>query len=554
MFRKKLILWNRIRVHLPKYQTAACILIICSFLSSLLAMIPPYLFSILINSVIGQKRNSDIPLIFLGYIVTFFSTILVGLIVVKSKNKLKMCIGLEVKTKLWTAVSNLSNEEYEEYSKGDLKVRLDDDTNMFFEFLQKNIIDYSISIISIIIISLTMFVVEWRLAIICLILIPLTLFIGSYFSKKFGNIMSELRDIRGKLESWLCDTFMHWQSIKIMSIEYEKQNEYEQYIRKECELSAKMMFLYSLTRVIEMLKNDMFIKLIIYGIGGVFIINGSLVVGSLFMFVSYFQKLFTYIELVNSNNIKLENDIYVCEKVLSLLEKLNTEEEHIYKKPLTGNIVFNNVSYRYKDGLPFALSNVNFEILPHQIVLIKGRSGAGKSTLIKLLTGQQKATKGDIRIDGYSMDEILTSNLRNDIGVVQQETKLFNLPIMENMRLASEDVTEEELDVLFKKLDMFDFISSLENKYDTIIGEKGVRLSGGQRQRIAIARVLLQNTQILIFDEATSNLDGRTETNIYDIIQEESENKTIIFTTHRLSTVNHTDKVLEICDNQVISL
>lgn len=552
MFKKKMLLWNRIKVYLTKYRTATCVLILCSFLSSILAMLPPYLFSDLINTVIGEKEQSNIPFIFLGYIVVFFATILVGLIVVKSTNKLKMYINLQVKTKLWSAISGLSTEEYEEYSKGDLKVRLDNDSNMFFQFLQKNIIDYSISLISIVILAVTMFVLEWRLATICIILIPVTLLIGSYFSKKFGNVMAKLRDVRGEIESWLSDTFMRWQSIKIMAIEQEKQQEYERYIDNECKLSAKMMFLYSLTRVIALLKNDMFIKLIIYGIGGVFIINGSLVIGSLFMFTNYFQKLFSYIELVNSNNVDLESDIYVCEKVLSLLEKHKTEKEHIYKNPLNGNIVFNNVSYRYKSGLPFILNNVNFEILPHQIVLIKGRSGAGKSTLIKLLSGQQKAINGNMTIDGYTMDDILTSNLRNDIGVVQQDSKLFNLSIMENMRLASENVTERELDDLFRKLDMFDFISSLENKYDTIIGEKGLRLSGGQRQRIAIARVLLQDSPIMIFDEATSNLDGRAESYIYDIIQEESKNKTVIFTTHRLSAVNHTDKVLEVRDNRVI--
>lgn len=552
MFKKKMLLWNRIKVYLTKYRTATCVLILCSFLSSILAMLPPYLFSDLINTVIGEKEQSNIPFIFLGYIVVFFATILVGLIVVKSTNKLKMYINLQVKTKLWSAISGLSTEEYEEYSKGDLKVRLDNDSNMFFQFLQKNIIDYSISLISIVILAVTMFVLEWRLATICIILIPVTLLIGSYFSKKFGNVMAKLRDVRGEIESWLPDTFMRWQSIKIMAIEQEKQQEYERYIDNECKLSAKMMFLYSLTRVIALLKNDMFIKLIIYGIGGVFIINGSLVVGSLFMFTNYFQKLFSYIELINSNNVDLESDIYVCEKVLSLLEKHKTEKEHIYINPLNGNIVFNNVSYRYKSGLPFILNNVNFEILPHQIVLIKGRSGAGKSTLIKLLSGQQKAINGNITIDGYTMDDILTSNLRNDIGVVQQDSKLFNLSIMENMRLASENVTERELDDLFRKLDMFDFISSLENKYDTIIGEKGLRLSGGQRQRIAIARVLLQDSPIMIFDEATSNLDGRAESYIYDIIQEESKNKTVIFTTHRLSAVNHTDKVLEVRDNRVI--
>lgn len=552
MFKKKILLWNRIKVYLTKYRTATCVLILCGFLSSILAMLPPYLFSDLINTIIGEKEQSNIPFIFLGYIVVFFATILVGLIVVKSTNKLKMYINLQVKTKLWSAISGLSTEEYEEYSKGDLKVRLDNDSNMFFQFLQKNIIDYSISLISIVILALTMFIVEWRLATICIILIPVTLLIGGYFSKKFGNVMVKLRDVRGEIESWLSDTFMRWQSIKIMAIEHEKQQEYERYVDNECKLSTRMMFLYSLTRVIALLKNDMFIKLIIYGIGGVFIINGSLVVGSLFMFTNYFQKLFSYIELVNSNNVDLESDIYVCEKVLSLLEKHKTEKEHIYENPLNGNIVFNNVSYRYKSGLPFILNNVNFEILPHQIVLIKGRSGAGKSTLIKLLSGQQKAINGNITIDGYTMDDILTSNLRNDIGVVQQDSKLFNLSIIENMRLASENVTEKELDDLFRKLDMFDFISSLENKYDTIIGEKGLRLSGGQRQRIAIARVLLQDSPIMIFDEATSNLDGRAESYIYDIIQEESKNKTVIFTTHRLSAVNRTDKVLEVRDNQVI--
>ena len=215
------------------------------------------------------------------------------------------------------------------------------------------------------------------------------------------------------------------------------------------------------------------------------------------------------------------------------------------------DISLKNVTFQYNDEKK-VLNGVDLEIPAGTVTALVGPSGSGKSTISKLIAGFWDVDGGEITIGGRNIKELSQSDIANAIAYVAQDNYLFDDTVRNNIRMGRSTATDQEVEDVAKAAGCDEFIRKLENGYDTVVGSAGGHLSGGERQRIAIARVLLQDSPIMIFDEATSNLDGRAESYIYDIIQEESKNKTVIFTTHRLSAVNRTDKVLEVRDNQVI--
>ena len=219
----------------------------------------------------------------------------------------------------------------------------------------------------------------------------------------------------------------------------------------------------------------------------------------------------------------------------------------------SGEIIFNNLCFNYENNTAI-FNNLNLHIKAGEKVGIVGHSGAGKSTLISLLLKNFKAISGEIIIDGQSTAKVSSDSLRAQIALIPQDIMLFHRPIGENIAYAKENANQAEIEMAAKAANIHDFIESLPEKYNTLVGERGVKLSGGQRQRIAIARAILKNAPILILDEATSALDSQTEYEIQQSISKmlEHNNVTVIAIAHRLSTIKHLDRIIVINKGQII--
>ena len=215
-------------------------------------------------------------------------------------------------------------------------------------------------------------------------------------------------------------------------------------------------------------------------------------------------------------------------------------------------IEFKNVKFKYSEEEDYTLNNLNLKIEPHKKVAIVGRSGNGKSTIFNLLLRYFDATKGSILIDNINIKDLTKESLRNNISIIRQSPFLFNLSILDNFKLVKEDVTLEEVRKYCKRAYIDDYIMSLPNKYDTIVGEGGINLSGGQKQRIAIARTLMLNTKIILFDEATSALDNESQEYIKKTIDDLVNDHTVIIVAHRLSTIRNADEIIVIGNNGIV--
>jgi len=284
--------------------------------------------------------------------------------------------------------------------------------------------------------------------------------------------------------------------------------------------------------------------------------SGVLTVGDLLLVVSYIGQLYSPLKTIGTRSATLQGHLSSVERAFALLDELPEVIERPNARPLVrarGEIRFENMSFSY-DGEHEVLSGVSIEVLPGARVGIQGRTGAGKSTLVSLLTRFYDVSGGRILLDGVDLRDYKLADLRNQFGIVLQDSVLFSTTIAENIAYARTRATEEQIVEAAKLANAHDFISGLPQGYQTLVGERGMRLSGGERQRIALARAFLKDAPVLILDEPTSSVDNRTEVAILDALKRLMKGRTTFMIAHRLSTLGYCDLRLEIRDGRLYEL
>lgn len=314
--------------------------------------------------------------------------------------------------------------------------------------------------------------------------------------------------------------------------------------------SIHTSFILAFNRAILNFLNSLTVATIL-GYGGYKVITGSLSLGGLVSFNLYSQRFIGPITQLAQYNTEIVTSMISWKRITSLLKtpiSVNSGDEEIN---IFGDIEFENVRFSYdKENKVF--NNLNLKFEKGKVHAIVGPSGVGKTTLIHLLLRLWDVDGGNIYLKGHDIKKINIENLRDQISLVSQNIFLLNDNIYNNIVLDNKEVSREKLDEVLRQADIYDFIDSLPNKLNTMIGENGIKVSGGEKQRISIARALLKNSSILIFDEATSMLDNETEENIISQLLSVFKNKTIILIAHRLSTVKNADIIYVLRDGQVI--
>jgi ATP-binding cassette subfamily B protein len=292
--------------------------------------------------------------------------------------------------------------------------------------------------------------------------------------------------------------------------------------------------------------------MMIYAAEGV--VAGSMTLGDLVLVNTMMLQLFVPLNFLGIIYRALKYSLADMDMMLKLLDTRRTVEDvdnAVNLKVNKAHIRFEHVSFQYNEDRKI-LKDISFDIPPGHKVAVVGPSGAGKSTLARLLFRFYDVTSGNISIDGQNIREVTQESLRNNIGIVPQDTVLFNHSIEHNIRYAKLDATDEEVKQAAKHANIHDFISSLPEGYQTIVGERGLKLSGGEKQRIAIARVILKNPRILVFDEATSSLDSRSEQLILEALKAVAEKHTTLVIAHRLSTIIDADNIIVLDKGEVV--
>ena len=400
-----------------------------------------------------------------------------------------------------------------------------------------------------------MFYQNWKLALIAIIMIPLASFAAKNLGRRMGKITSEAQIEAGILTTHFIEIFKNHKIVKIFQQENREDKKLLKFINSVRDKSKKISFvLIRATPVMETLTGIMIGSLIF--VAGKLILKGELDINNFFSFLAAMMLAYQPVRSLATLNMGLQQGLSAAKRVLPIIDIKNQIIENKDAKELevtSGNIEFKNVNFKYNNSDESILKSINLKIVGGKMNALVGHSGAGKSTILNLIPKFFNCSDGDILIDGQSIYDLSTFSLRKKISMVTQDTTLFDDTIRNNITYGKPDATDEEINEAAKNSFASDFIEKLPQKYDTQIGEDGVRLSGGEKQRISIARAILKETPIILLDEATSSLDAETENKIQKGLSYLTKNKTTLVIAHRLSTILSSEKIFVIDKGDLVS-
>lgn len=422
------------------------------------------------------------------------------------------------------------------------------------EAISSAILTIMIDIIMSILGGVILFNQSHRMFFFCFIPILMYLIIVICFKRPIDYVNRNLMEDNSKLTSYLVEAIEGIETIKAFNGEEKVNLETEKRFIKFIKSMFKYGYVNNLQSFLKSGIKGTFGILILW-IGGYFTLKGDITIGTLISFNALLIYFIEPIERVINLQPKIQSAVIAAERLCEILdlekEKLNDEDEKIFPETLLGDIYFKNVNFRYGTK-KLVLENLNIKIKAKEKVALVGESGSGKTTVSKLLMNYYMPEKGEIILNSYNIKDINKEALREKIAYISQESFFFFGTIKDNLKFANKDLEYDEMIDVCQNVHIHDFISSLPKRYNTLIEEKGGNLSGGQRQRLAIARALLKKPQILIMDEATSNLDSITEKAIQKTIENYTKDITTIIIAHRLSTIIKCDKIIVMKTGKVV--
>ena len=402
---------------------------------------------------------------------------------------------------------------------------------------------------------IVMFFQNWKLSLIAIIMIPLATITAKILGKRMGKVTTQAQEKSGDLNRYLIDLFKNHKIIKIFQRENFEETRSEKFVNDLKEKSAKIAAVYIRSApIMEILTGIMIATLIFYS--GKLIISGELAINNFFSFLAAMMLAYQPVKTLTKVNISISQGFSAAERILPIIDtenEINLNEQGEKISVVEGNIILDNINFSYKSNPEKkVLQNISVKFTGGKMTALVGHSGSGKSTLLNMIPRIYLPTSGNIYLDNQDISKVNLASLRNQISIVDQNTTLFDDTVFNNIKYARPDANKEDV---FKaaKLSMCDeFINNLENGFETMIGENGVKLSGGEKQRLSIARAFLKNSRIILLDEATSSLDSETEEKIQKALDKLTVNKTTIVIAHRLSTILNSDNIYVVDNGKII--
>jgi subfamily B ATP-binding cassette protein MsbA len=401
---------------------------------------------------------------------------------------------------------------------------------------------------------IVMFLQNWKLALISIVMIPLASFSAKTLGKRISKVTTEAQQKSGFLTTYLVELFKNHKLIKIFQKEEYEKNRAENYLSQLKEKNQKIQTVFvRMSPIMETLTGVMIAVLIFYS--GILMSRGELDINNFFSFLAAMMLAYQPVRSLSTLNMVLNQGLSAASRILPIIDQKNnindsSSAELIQVK--NSNIKFQNVNFSYEISEGQTLNSINLEFEGGKMTSLVGHSGSGKSTIMNLIPRFYDVQSGEIFIDDQSINKLTIKSLREQISMVSQETTLFDDTIKNNIKYAKENATDDEIYHVAKLSFCEEFISNLPNKYETLIGENGVRLSGGEKQRLSIARAMLKKSSVILLDEATSSLDSETETKIQEALNILTKNKTTIVIAHRLSTILNSNNIYLIDSGKVI--
>ena len=414
-----------------------------------------------------------------------------------------------------------------------------------------NLFKDSLTLIGLLIV---MFLQNWKLSLIAIILIPIASTAARSLGKRMGKVTTQAQEKSGFLTRYLVELFKNHKLTKIFQKEKYETNRANNHLDELKEKNKKIgIIIVRISPIMEVLTGFMIAILIFYS--GKLIANNELSVNNFFSFLAAMMLAYQPVRSLSTLNIIVHEGLAAAARILPVVDTKNLIKNTEDAKEINiqnGGIKFKDVLFSYKKSDGDVLKKVNLEFEGGKMTSLVGHSGSGKSTILNLIPRFYDCKSGDISIDNQSIYNVTLESLRKNISLVSQETTLFDDTIKNNIKYANLDASDEEIFEAAKLSHCDEFIDNLPEKYETLIGEDGVRLSGGEKQRISIARAMLKKSSIILLDEATSSLDSETEMKIQDALKILTKDKTTIVIAHRLSTILNSNKIFVIDSGKII--
>mgnify|MGYP005944173285 CR=1 FL=1 len=538
-------LYLRILSYIKPYMHRLLFAMVCTIMAAAGNLYIPWIIKDMIDEVLADKN---------GTMLNWIAASIIAIFIVRGlfwygQNYLMSYVGqsviIDIRAAVFKKLQRLSVSFYDKNKTGTIMSYVTNDVNALQSAMVENTIEMITEGFILIGSVVAMIYLDWRLTLFTVCTFPVVLWFMEFFGKKIRKTGGRIQECTADITSVLQESVASARVIKSFVREDYEVDRFD--VENKANFRANMknaQLMATLTPVVELVAAIGVTMIIWYG--GNNVINGTITAGSLVAFLTYAVNISNPIKRLTRVIGNIQKALAAAQRVFMIIDMPEEIAESRDAKQLpevSGKVEFQNVSFAYNDK-GNVITDLSFSVKPGEVIAIVGPSGAGKSTIANLLPRFYDVNKGDIKIDGYSVREVTLDSLREQVGIVPQETMLFNGSVYNNILYGRLDATKEEIEAAAKAANAHDFIMQLTDGYETKLGDRGVNLSGGQRQRIAIARAILKNPRILILDEATSALDTESERVVQEALDRLMVGRTSFVIAHRLSTVKNADKIL----------
>ena len=537
---------------------------------TLIELVPPWLIKTIIDDVIRAGRLAWLIWLIIGLLAAYLCRSLLSLLRIRLNNRLEQQVIYDMRQDVYRALQRQSITYYENRSTGELMSRVVNDVNNLESLFIDGVEAGVIACFTLFGVLTVLLLLSWKLAVIALLPIPFLVFGGVLFTTKGQPYFKRIHEQSARLNALIQDHFSGIREMMSFNQQDYELGRFSAINQAFCRANLNAMRLWSLYSP-GMIFVASWGTLMTLWFGAHAVLSGEITIGTLVAFLGYLALFYTPINQIHTINRMAQHALTAGERVFEILDERPAVVDHPdARHPRSrsdGAVRFEAVSFAYRADLP-VIHDVTFEAHAGERIALVGPSGAGKSSLIKLLMRYHDVTRGRITLDGQDIRGLTLHYLRDQIGIVHQEPFLFNGTVRENIlygrsglltnQWMNESVQTDDAEVIEAELieasrgaRAHDFIMQLPDGYDTWVGERGVKLSVGQKQRIAIARALLKDPPIIIFDEATSNIDIETEVKIREALDVLTQNRTTLIIAHRLTSLRNADRILVIVDGRI---
>ena len=518
-------------------------IIVASSTSAIAWLLDPAIKKIFVDK--DEKLIFIIPFaIIIAFASKGISLYLAKVIMIEVGQEIKKDVQKDMITSLIKADTSIIDEKH----SGKFVSNLTFDTTLIVNLVSTALLSLFKDSLTLVFLLCVMFYQNWKLSLIAMIMIPLASLAAKSLGKRISKVTTETQIKSEELTIHLMEIVKNHKLIKIFQTENFEINRMDTFLKSFLKKGKKIAIVFVRASPIMEILTGIMIALLIY-FSGKLIINGELEINNFFSFLAAMMLAYQPVRALATLNLSINTGLSAAKRILPIIDtknKIVEKENNVEFKINKGEIKFENCSFKYNKSENLVLDRLNISLAGGKMTALVGYTGAGKSSILNLIPRFYDCDEGDIKIDNQSIYSIKIKDLRKNISLVTQDVTLFDDTIKNNILYANPNATEEELIEVVKKSSVIEFVEKLPEKFDTVIGENGIRLSGGEKQRISIARAMLKKSPIILLDEATSSLDAETESKIQNAMEILTKNKTTLVIAHRLSTILNANKIFVI--------